>query len=195
MRRLKPHFACIAGERGAAMVEFAVSLPLLVVLVIGIFDFGAAFNFKQELNNAVREGARYGANSSTADLSQTGTTPPTVVAAATLVDSYLLAAQINDCGLHAVVNAGTATATTPLIWTFTASGCSAGTLTLKVQRGFSQPAAGSVGSTSITVLYTQVSIQYPYAWQFSRVIQLLVPGASYSGTTLISTSATIPNLS
>jgi uncharacterized membrane protein len=52
----------------AAIIEFAVALPLLIVLVVGIFDFGGAFNLKQKLNNAVREGARFGASQPTNDL-------------------------------------------------------------------------------------------------------------------------------
>ncbi len=32
------------GERGAAAVEFALVLPLLVALVLGIVDFGRAYN-------------------------------------------------------------------------------------------------------------------------------------------------------
>jgi Flp pilus assembly protein TadG len=180
-------------DEAATMVEFAVSLPLLLVLVVGIYDFGGAFNLKQELNNAVREGARYGASSSTADLSQTGIAPPTVAATAILVDSYLQTARLNDCGLNSVVTTGTATFSSPLTWTYTASGCSYGNLTLTIQRGFSK-AAGAVASTNIQVIYTQVSIQYPYQWQFNRVIQLLVSGASYVGTSLISTSATVPNV-
>jgi Flp pilus assembly protein TadG len=187
------YLAHFPGDEAATMVEFAVSLPLLLVLVVGIYDFGGAFNLKQELNNAVREGARYGASSSTADLSQTGVTPSTVVATAILVDSYLQTARINDCGLYTVITTTNVTVTPPLTWTYTASGCSYGTLTLTIQRGFSK-AAGAVASTNIQVIYTQVSIQYPYQWQFNKVIQLLVSGATYVGTSLISTSATVPNV-
>lgn len=194
MKHIETCLANFGGDEAATMVEFAVSLPLLLVLVVGIYDFGAAFNLKQELNNAVREGARYGASSSTADLSQQfSATPPTVIATAILVDSYLQTARLNDCGLNAVVTSGTPAFTSPLIWTYTASGCSWGNLTLTIQRGYSQ-AAGTVASTTITVIYTQVSIQYPYQWQFNRVIQLLISGTSYAGTSLISTSATVPNI-
>jgi Flp pilus assembly protein TadG len=48
-------------ERGAAMVEFALVLPLLLVLVFGIVDFGRAFQSWITLTNAAREGARLGA--------------------------------------------------------------------------------------------------------------------------------------
>jgi Flp pilus assembly protein TadG len=193
MKHFETRLAHFSRDDAATMVEFAVSLPLLLVLVVGIYDFGGAFNLKQELNNAVREGARYGASSSNADLSQTGVTPPTVVATAILVDSYLQTARLNDCGLNSVVTTGTAAFSSPLTWTYTASCGSYGNLTLTIQRGFSK-VAGAVGSTNIQIIYTQVSIQYPYQWQFNRVIQLLVSGASYVGTSLISTSATVPNV-
>jgi Flp pilus assembly protein TadG len=47
-----------ASERGAAMIEFALLLPLLVMLVFGIITFGRAYFAKVELASAVREGAR-----------------------------------------------------------------------------------------------------------------------------------------
>jgi Flp pilus assembly protein TadG len=46
------------GERGAAAVEFALVLPLVVMLVFGIINFGRGYNAKIELTGAVREGAR-----------------------------------------------------------------------------------------------------------------------------------------
>jgi Flp pilus assembly protein TadG len=46
------------GEEGAAAVEFALLLPLLVLLVFGIIHFGLAFNSRIQATNAAREGAR-----------------------------------------------------------------------------------------------------------------------------------------
>lgn len=46
------------SERGAAAVEMAIVLPLLVLLLGGIVDFGRAFYTKNILTNAAREGAR-----------------------------------------------------------------------------------------------------------------------------------------
>ena len=77
---------------GSSLVEFAISLPLLVVLMIGILDFGAAFNLKQELNNAMREGATFAAGQPTNDLLNATGTPPSVDAVRRLVDAYLVAA-------------------------------------------------------------------------------------------------------
>jgi hypothetical protein len=48
-------------ERGAAAVEFALVLPLLVVLMFGMVWTGLAYSDHLSVTNAVREGARYGA--------------------------------------------------------------------------------------------------------------------------------------
>ncbi|MBI2170020.1 MAG: pilus assembly protein [Actinobacteria bacterium] len=45
-------------QRGAVAVEFAIVLPLLVLLIFGIIEFGRAYNAKIALEGAVREGAR-----------------------------------------------------------------------------------------------------------------------------------------
>ena len=58
MRRA-PHIR--RGSRGAAIVEFALILPLLSMMLMGMLTGGMALNRKQELTNATREGARFGA--------------------------------------------------------------------------------------------------------------------------------------
>jgi Flp pilus assembly protein TadG len=45
-------------ESGQALVEFALLLPVLLLLIIGIVEFGRAWNIKQVINDAAREGAR-----------------------------------------------------------------------------------------------------------------------------------------
>jgi Flp pilus assembly protein TadG len=47
------------GERGQALAEFALVLPLLMLLIAGIIEFGRAWNIKQAVTDAAREGARY----------------------------------------------------------------------------------------------------------------------------------------
>lgn len=48
-------------QRGQGLVEFALILSLLLLLMMGIFDFGRALIIYTNLFNAAREGARYGA--------------------------------------------------------------------------------------------------------------------------------------
>jgi Flp pilus assembly protein TadG len=48
-------------RRGQATVELALVTPLLMIIVIGIFEFGRAWNEKQVITNAARDGARIAA--------------------------------------------------------------------------------------------------------------------------------------
>lgn len=166
----------------AALIEFAVALPLLVVLVVGIFDFGGAFNLKQELNNAVREGAHFAASQPTNDLALSQ--PPSVNAVRFLVDSYLQNAKINDCGLSTATWASGG----GLTWQFSASGNGCA-MTLTVSRGIVVPEV--VGGATVNVLCTTVHIAYPYQWHFNSVIQLLVPGANYTFTNILSDATAV----
>ena len=49
------------SECGAALVEFAIVLPVLILLVFGIIDFGRMLFTLNNLTSAVREGARLAA--------------------------------------------------------------------------------------------------------------------------------------
>jgi Flp pilus assembly protein TadG len=46
------------GQRGQALIETAVTLPIVLVISISIFEFGRALQVWQLLTNAAREGAR-----------------------------------------------------------------------------------------------------------------------------------------
>jgi Flp pilus assembly protein TadG len=67
MRRL------IHGERGQALVETAIVLPMLVLMLFGILDAGRIFSTWVVVTNASREGARYGAVGRTAPQIRTWT--------------------------------------------------------------------------------------------------------------------------
>ncbi len=45
-------------DRGAAMIELALILPILVMLLVGIVDFGRAYSAQVSITGAAREGAR-----------------------------------------------------------------------------------------------------------------------------------------
>jgi len=52
--------ACDAGdERGAALVEFALVVPILLVLLMGMLDFGKAFNYWINETQLASSGARW----------------------------------------------------------------------------------------------------------------------------------------
>jgi len=50
----------LGNQRGQALVEFTIILPLLLLIVMGIIQFGMIFNSYLSLQNASREGARAG---------------------------------------------------------------------------------------------------------------------------------------
>ncbi len=49
------------NQRGASAVEFAIILPILVMILFGMFQFGIAYNNWIALTHAAREGARLAA--------------------------------------------------------------------------------------------------------------------------------------
>lgn len=169
-------------ENAAQLVEFAVALPLLVMFVVGIFDFSSAFTFKQKLTAIARDAALIAAIDPSSDVQSATAFPLSVLNAYQIVDNYLLVNNINDCGLQGTQpNPPTAPS---LTWKFTATGngCPAPGLTLVVNRGYYFPATGATLPTNcqpqspgsqVAVIATCVSVQYPYAWRFGRAASLL----------------------
>lgn len=56
MSPTKKSFA--VSERGQAMLETAIVLPIILLICVGIFEFGRVYQHVQVLTNAAREGAR-----------------------------------------------------------------------------------------------------------------------------------------
>lgn len=50
----------LRNEKGQSFVEFALILPVLLIIVMGILEFGLMFNAYITISNASREGARLG---------------------------------------------------------------------------------------------------------------------------------------
>jgi Flp pilus assembly protein TadG len=46
------------SEKGAALIEAAITVPIILLISVGIFEFGRAYQTQQVLTNAAREGAR-----------------------------------------------------------------------------------------------------------------------------------------
>jgi Flp pilus assembly protein TadG len=88
----KRHNIQMKDQRGQSMVELAIILPVFVVLLFGIIQFGIAFNNYVTLTDAARAGARTGS------ISRTSSTPVAdctnaVVAAASNLDKSKLSVQ------------------------------------------------------------------------------------------------------
>jgi hypothetical protein len=49
----------LTNQRGQALVEFALILPILLAVILGVFDFGSALNQKNDLNFMANTAARY----------------------------------------------------------------------------------------------------------------------------------------
>lgn len=101
-------------ERGAELVEFALVLPLLLVLIGGIIDFGFLFQRYEVVTNAAREGARL------ASLPGFNTSPYTAVD--TRVRDYVrvglaLPSNPTNAVMTVAVTPGTVTGITPAVQT------------------------------------------------------------------------------
>jgi len=179
-----------SDDRAAQLVEFAVALPLLVVFVVGIFDFSGAFTIKQKLANAARDAARAAAADPATDLANSGTTPASVIDAFQVADTYLVTNNLNDCGITV---AGLSPSALTWIASATAGTCppTPGMTSIAINRGYKSQQ--TVGGVPTYLIQTQVTIQYAYAWHFNRVISLLVNGTTYAANTTLSESATALN--
>jgi len=51
----------VRGEKGQTLVEFALVLPVVVLLVVGMLQFGRLLNIWLIVSNGAREGARHAA--------------------------------------------------------------------------------------------------------------------------------------
>jgi len=80
------------GEAGQALVEIAIALPILLALLVGIFEFARAYNVQQVITNAAREGAREGV------LPTSGQADALARANARLANANIVSATVNwDC--------------------------------------------------------------------------------------------------
>lgn len=55
------------SRRGSAAVEFALTFPLIVLLAIGIVEYGWLFHEYNQLHTALRDAARFGSKNATGD--------------------------------------------------------------------------------------------------------------------------------
>ena len=70
MKKLIKNFAY--DRNGVAAVEFALLLPVLLIIVFGIINYGTLLYNQAVITNAAREGARWGAINTTSAISCSG---------------------------------------------------------------------------------------------------------------------------
>jgi len=75
----------LRGRRGQALVELAISLPVLVILVAGVLELGRGYSFAMETSDAARDAARFVAGKTTT------TNGPGIAAMCSLVTADLAA--------------------------------------------------------------------------------------------------------
>ena len=175
----------LKDAQGAAVLEFAISLPLLVVFIVGIYDFSGAFNQKQKIEQAAQEGAIIAGAQPTSDIASSSA-PDSLLPVVSAVYNSLVGSGVLPTGT--CTPPGTASGPTGLAWTYTLSGCP-DSLVITINRG----AVVNLASPTPTLVGTSVQVQYPYHWRFNSVIQTLIPGASYAATTQVTESATVHN--
>jgi Flp pilus assembly protein TadG len=177
---------------GSAILEFAITIPLLVVFVVGIYDFSGAFNQKQKIEQAAQQGAIVAGAQQTSDIYGANASPASLVPVVNAIFTSLTGSDVIPSGT--CTPPGTVVPTsTGLTWTYTISNCSSANpgdnLLISVNRGWS-----TAGSTTVpSIVGTVVTVTYPYHWRFNSVIQLLIPGASYQATTQLTESAAVHN--
>jgi Flp pilus assembly protein TadG len=168
----------LASSEGSQLLEFALVLPLLLVMIVGIADFAGAYNLKQKLNNAAREGARYAANQSSNvnDINATS-----VGAVGTVVSNYLTNAGISQCAIGGATGG-------PMNYTFSSGTVGCGNFQLDVNRAATLTSNGSAYSA------TKVTITYPYTWLIGNMMKLLVPSSNAGLPATIQSDTTIQNI-
>ncbi len=188
IRLLKAPDALLRATEAAELVELALLLPLLLAIVAGLLDFATAYNLKQKLANAAREGARMATSQPRSDLTLAacGNVPCSVQAIRDDVVTYLQQAGVNTSFISATASY---TASTPFTATYYTSSGGA-------NYGLEIVRADPVAINGTTVLETHITLTYPYDWTFgfNHIIRLLIPSATTIPQIGIETDATMVDL-
>jgi hypothetical protein len=211
MRKRESTIGIRRRERGSQLLELALMLPLLLALTAGVVAFAQAWNVRQILANAARDGARLGASQASLSLVGSGSPPPeSIQEICQQVADYLISEHIDTsfmgisgatssdvtsgCSSAGVVM-GTVSGSSPVpvAFVYPSSGTSGFTYGLEIEPSVKVPAG--CGTLVTCIGSTRVTLGYPYNWTFgfNHVIKLL--GVSnYPATFAITVYATSANL-
>ena len=173
----------------AELLEFALALPLILVMVAGLLDFSRAYNIKQKLSNAVREGARIEAlKANNAD----NASPSSLPTLRDAVVTYLNSANINTSFIGTTSTYDPSARVCTGTW-YTNVGNNPTNYGLKVEKCVQVMDT----SSGTTIPSTRVTLYYPYDWTFGfdHIIKLLFPSSTFTSPIMIETDATISNFS
>jgi Flp pilus assembly protein TadG len=173
----------------AELLEFALALPVILVMVVGLLDFAHAYSIKQKLANAVREGARIGGSENAQDTNTSN--PASVTAIKDDVVTYLQDAGINTSFVGSSLSWTIAPTSTGTYYT-TRGGVNYG---LEIERNVKITYTDPNTSNSVQLPSTRVTLYYPYDWTFgfNNVIKLLVPSSTFTDPIRIQTDALMAN--
>jgi hypothetical protein len=184
---MRSRSALLHESTGSALLEFAIVLPLLVVFVVGIYDFSAAFNQKQKISHAAQEGAVIAGAQAMTDMDPANANPDSLRPVLETIFNSLSANNVLPPGGNLAGCTVTPNYVSGLKWNYAISACTPDTLEIDIDRGV------LVDPGPPASVRTEVKITYPYHWRFNSVIQFLVPGATYAAVTNVSETASVHN--
>jgi Flp pilus assembly protein TadG len=172
---------------GAQLLEFALALPVLLMLILGLWDFGSALVLKQKLTGAARETARIVVSTPMGTvINQTNcsaTVPCAIVAAATATQQYLENANL-DASWIKPSSPSTATACE---WIYTSATNPNDKLDI-VANAQILPAQGNTLPPPGYLPATQVTLTWPLKWD----LEALFPASTFPPS--VSAVSTMANL-
>ena len=156
------------SERGAELVEFALMLPILLVIFAGLWAFGRAYRAYQAITNAAREGVRLGVVPAGINQKQ---------AVQNRVKDYLNKSSLDT----SFITSGNIDTYIDVRNPLNDAANTAVTVSLP-------------GGGTAMVTVTRVSVNYPFTFViFGPVIRLWVPSSTLGGSITLRTSVTMEN--
>lgn len=132
---MSPRFRKRQSERGQGLVEFSMIVPVVLLMLLGMLEFGFAFDHSATVGNATREGARMGSalvngggtlGCNSGQSPNAGSVDGRIVAAVQRIlaapGSRVALADVTQIRIYKSTTTGTETAGATNVWTYSAGG-------------------------------------------------------------------------
>lgn len=179
------------NEKGTELVELAFTLPLFLLMIIGIIDFGGAWGAKDQIAGTARDGARVAIstfNDMTNPQCGGGAVSCTAQAAVDEVVAAVTNSGLPPCGM---TSAGLGATGAPFTWSDSVVCPNGGTFTITVARAV--PETDTSSGTNITVLTTQVTVNYPYTLPLNMNGGIIFGLNPFGNFVMVNSMATMTN--